>query len=257
MESLQLRHPPIIEALVEVKWDLRRVGPQRIDPHYQLLLGSFYERIKDTYPHHEALPIASVPDELTPAMVKHRFRKERDGWPLVQIGPGILSVNVTEDYETFRQFQPLACEAVNVLHDVYPEPMRIVSLVLRYIDGVTFDYGKNNVCELLEKMHIPLNIPAFVAEDKRFEPQPKSLVLQTTFRCTEPPGMATLSVSTGKKKGQPAIIWEQTFRTTDVEVPDMPEGFENWVNAAHTVIEGWFRSIIEGELEREFNNVQG
>ena len=37
----------------------------------------------------------SVPVPLSMHFVRHRFRKSKDGWPLVQVGPGIVTLNET------------------------------------------------------------------------------------------------------------------------------------------------------------------
>ena len=121
MKSEELKYPPIVEAIVEVTWALETASsPMPIDPHYQLLLGSFYDRIKKDYPYHQTLPLAAVPDEVTGPAVKHRFRVDKDKWPLIQIGPGIMTVNETEKYTTFEKFKPLAVEAIKVLFASHP-----------------------------------------------------------------------------------------------------------------------------------------
>ena len=82
-----LKNPPIVEALVEVRWELKEKTPGvHFDPHYQFLLGTFRESLKGVYPFHEPLPTSEVPDEMTGGMVKHRFRVAKDTWPLLQIG---------------------------------------------------------------------------------------------------------------------------------------------------------------------------
>jgi len=45
------------------------------------------------------LPTAQIPDELSPCTIKYRFRKHKDGWPLIQVGPGISAINFTEKYD--------------------------------------------------------------------------------------------------------------------------------------------------------------
>ena len=51
----------------------------KTDPHYVLLPGKLHATLSDNYPYHEPLPQASIPDEITPYTVKHRFRHEKDG----------------------------------------------------------------------------------------------------------------------------------------------------------------------------------
>jgi uncharacterized protein (TIGR04255 family) len=248
----QLANPPIVEALVEVRWAMEKTP----DPYYQLLLGSFYQRIKSDYPFHEALPTASIPDEVTGSVVKHRFRVAKDSWPLIQIGPGIMSINETEKYTTFEKFKPHAVKALNDLFESHPNKseLEIKKLILRYIDAKELDYSQENIYTFInEKMHIPMNLPEFIFQEGRLEKIPTSFKLQTSLRCKSPAGMAILSFSTGTLKGKPALIWEQILRSEDDDIDDMPSKFEEWIDSAHEVVHAWFEKLIAGDLETEFS----
>ena len=50
------------------------------------------------------------------------------------------------------------------------------------------------------------------------------------------------------------MIWEQVVKSVHDDAPEMPGGFVDWITEAHEVTESWFLSLIEGELEREFDN---
>ena len=87
-----LKNKPLIEAILEVRWNLEpgpAPGTGR-DPHYKFLLGKLFETVKTRFPHHEELPAASIPEELTPYAVHHRFRESANGWPLIQVAQGFL-----------------------------------------------------------------------------------------------------------------------------------------------------------------------
>ena len=256
MGSEQLKNPPIVEVLVEVKWALQKSsGPMPIDPHYQLLLGSFYDRIKLEYPFHQPLPAASIPDDVTGPVVKHRFRIKKDEWPLIQIGPGIMSVNETHEYGTFDRFKPRAVKAITDLFDAHPkkDELEIKSLLLRYIDAKALDYSKESICNFIsQKMHVPIELPNFLFQDGRLGDIPTSFSWRTSLRSNKPGGMATLAFSTGTQAGKPALIWEQMLQSKDDDIEDMPDNFENWMDSAHEVIDTWFWTLIEGELKKEF-----
>ncbi len=99
-----LKNKPLLEAILEIKWALsphsENIG-NGTDPHYKILLGRMFDKISDTgglYPIHEELPAARIPDEFAGHIVQHRFLVEAGGWPLIQLGPGILTLNETENY---------------------------------------------------------------------------------------------------------------------------------------------------------------
>jgi uncharacterized protein (TIGR04255 family) len=257
MIAEQLATPPIVEALVEVRWAMDKTsGPIPIDPHYQLLLGSFYQKVKNEYPFHEALPAASIPDEVTGSVVKHRFRVAKDSWPLIQIGPGVMSVNETNKYTTFEKFKPHAIQALTSLFDAHPKKseLEIKRLILRYIDAKELNYSQENIHNFISnKMHIPMELPDFIFQNGRLETIPTSFRWQTSLRCNDPAGMAILTFSTGIRSGKPALIWEQILQSEDDDIDDMPSKFEEWIDSAHEVIYAWFEKLIEGDLKTEFS----
>lgn len=259
MTRKQLKKPPLVEVIVEVRWELEK-GPHpetKVDPHYKLLPGKLSDKFSGEYPYHEELPQASIPDEISPYIVKHRFRCQKDQWPLVQLGPGILTVNHTKKYTTFNEFRPLAVSAVDTLFEVYPDPdnLRISSLLLRYIDAKEFDYGKDDVASFLrDKMGIPVEFPEKLFKTTGVDSVPRSFAWSSSFSCNKPKGLATLKFATGTSNGKPALIWEQIVQSAHDDFPGMPRAFESWITDAHEVTESWFLSLIEGTLEREFDN---
>lgn len=100
MTSRVLNNKPLVECILEMRWALVEQAPGLSqDPHFPLLLGRLYDRLNADYPVHEQLPAAEVPSELVGHTVQHRFRRKAEGWPLVQVGPGILTVNDTDGYQ--------------------------------------------------------------------------------------------------------------------------------------------------------------
>ncbi|MCE5340552.1 MAG: TIGR04255 family protein [Planctomycetaceae bacterium] len=256
MAEVQLPNPPIVEALVEVRWAMEKTSEQNPDPYYQLLLGSFYQKIKKDYPFHEALPASSIPDEITGSVVKHRFRVAENSWPLIQIGPGIMTINQSDGYTTFEKFKPMPINAINALFEIHPNPkeLKIKNLVLRYIDAVKVDCSQVNILDFIsDSMHTPVKLPNFIIQDENFEKKPTGLKWQTSLRCHQPAGMATLAFSTGTREGKPALIWEQILKSENDDIDEMPQKFETWIDSAHNVVHKWFQNIIEGDLRTEFS----
>jgi len=250
-EMEHLNKPPLIEALVEIKWELVDGPTGQYDPHFQFLLGVFRNHIKNKYPYHEPLPACNVPDEFSGTMIKHRFRIGKEAWPLVQIGPGVLTVNETQNYDTFETFKPQAIKVIQDLFASHPDKnsLQINSLKLRYIDAVEFDYSNENIYDFLkDKMHLETVSPSVLLKEN-IENLPVQYSSKTSFRCNAPPGIATFTVQTGHKSDKRAVIWNQVFQSSDSDVPNMPDGFEQWMDNAHNVISEWFKGIIEGDLE--------
>jgi uncharacterized protein (TIGR04255 family) len=250
-----LKNKPLVEALVELRWALETPSPEiRVDPNYKILLGRLYDRVIAEYPEHEQLPAAMIPDELVTYIVQHRFRRAATDWPLVQIGPGIFSVNETSTY-VWEEFRHRAVTAVNALFTAHPDPenLKIVSILLRYIDARPLNYHQDNVLAFLsEKMGVHVSVPGSLFKDTGIDPLPVQFTMQTSFRSTSPLGVVAVGFGTGQAKGQTSLVWETMVRSTESEVPAMPEEFERWLDAAHAVTHDWFFKLIAGDLEKEF-----
>lgn len=266
MSRQDLKNKPLVEAIVEIKWHLVQptvvAGPAQVlmpasDPHYRLLLGRLFDRFQKEYPAHEQLPTATLPDDMVGQFVQHRFRAGKDDWPLVQVGPGIFTVNDTHRY-TWTDFQRRANEAVKRLFDAHPSvsDLRIQSLVLRYIDAVEYNYQDENVFSFLqEKMRVGISLPDSLFQNTGVEHRPKSFAWQAHFKSSRPSGRVHVSFATGQKEDKPAILWETMVQSVGEDLPPMPDGFPAWFDAAHEITDDWFFKLIEGELQRRFDGV--
>lgn len=251
----ELKNKPLVEAILEVKWGLQGTSHgTQVDPHYKLLLGRLFDRMLKDYPEHEELPTASIPDELVGHVVQHRFRVAPDSWPLVQVGPGIFTVNSTDDYK-WPEFCPRVLSAVEKLYDAHPKvgDLKITNLILRYIDAVDFDYRAGNAFEFLkDKLKLSISLPPSLFDGTPVENRPNGFTWQCSFRCDKPKGAISIRFATGQRTNTPALVWETTVESAGDDLPDMPSAFGGWLDAAHEVTGDWFSKMIEGELERRF-----
>ena len=256
MPSKILKNKPLVEAILEVKWALTSPAPGvQIDSHYKILLGRLYDKVSGEYPEHEQLPTATIPDEIVGQTVQHRFRYGPNDWPLLQVGPGVLTLNDTHKY-IWKDFRSRSLTAVDKLFEAHPKPsdLKIESLLLRYIDAVEFDYLKNDLSEFLkEKMKVGISLPASLFAYQEVQKNPVFLGLQSVFLCHNPKSLITVRFSSGHKDSRPALLWETLVESKGTDVPTMPKGFADWIDAAHTITDDWFFKLIEGELERRFS----
>lgn len=249
----ELKNKPLVEAILELKWALQKSENEiESDPSFKIALGQLYHNVREEYPYHEELPAAKIPDGLIGHIVQHRFRCAKGNWPLIQIGPGVFSVNETSGY-TWNSFEPRCIEAVKSLLDVYPaDQPAFESLMLRYINAVEFHYESENILTFLrERLKLGASLPERLFDEK-IEGNPTAVSAHTSFRCHEPKGTATLKVATGTRNKSPALLWEILVHSGPNDVPDMPQGLEKWLRGAHALAHNWFFALIEGELEENF-----
>ncbi len=240
----------MIEAIVEIRWG----KDSEPDPGFQVIVGRLYERLQGDYPEIEDLPIVQVPPAMTIHMVRHRFRRLKGGWPLVQIGPGILTINETEAYRWDR-FSTRVKSALVKLYEAHPsrENISISQLLMRYINAVELDYLSQDLTTFLsKKMRTKISIPRELFQQTAVKDKPHGLGLQLTFPTDMPRGALHVSFRTGRKKDKPALIWELQMRSVSAEIAEMPTGFDAWLEAAHGLVEQWFFEIAKGELLESF-----
>lgn len=250
-----LKNKPLIEAIFELKWELKEIGKGlKIDPNYKILVGSLFSKLKNEYPFHEPLPAASIPDDIAGHVIQHRFRKGENQWPLVQIGPGIFTLNDTEGY-IWEEFENKISNAVNALYETYPEPenLKINSLLLRYIDAVEFNYSEHNIYDFLaDKMKTTVKPYHELFTDTSVGSTPLAFDWRFSFPCKKPEGIIHLRFVRGKKANSDGLIWETMVQSTSEKVPLIRENMKGWLDEAHNLTDDWFFKLIEGELERRF-----
>jgi uncharacterized protein (TIGR04255 family) len=252
-----LKNKPLVEAILEVHWNLTP-GPAEgmmRDPNYKFLLGKLFESVKPLFPYHEELPVASVPDELTPFVVHHRFRTAPNGWPLIQVGPGVFTVNETSGY-VWESFENILKDALPRLVAAHPKPddLRFNLLLLRFVNAISLDPTQTNLLGYLaEKMRTFISLPAEIFSQDKLDKNPSRLATEIEFACSGPPGTLVVKLNTGKHNSESALIFELAFSSKDTQVPSMPDGFDAWLSSAHDVIETTFFTLIEGPLEKEFS----
>ena len=249
MEKIVLQNKPLVEAIFELKWDL----PQTIDPHYKIFIGRIYDQVEKDYPYYEELPTVRIPEEMIPYIVQYRFRKAEKQWPLIQIGPKIMTFNDTENY-LWNDFERRVHNLIEVFYKTHPKinELTIKSVHLRYIDAIDFDYKDNIFDFLKEKMKISLNIEKSLFDETNVKQLPNEFEFKVSFQTEKPKGLLRLRFVRGKRLEKDALIWETELLAQEEDAPKNAKELKNWLKKAHEVAHNWFFKTIEGELYRRF-----
>lgn len=256
MERKILKNKPLVEAIFELRWELQEPKQgMKIDPHYKILIGRIYDRVRDEYPFHEQLPSATMPDEIAGYIVQHRFRKDKDKWPLIQIGPGIITLNDIEGY-VWEDFEKRVTYLLDTLFEAYPDAednLKANGLLLRYIDAVDFNYEREDIFTFLkEKLKVNIQMPEELFEQTGISNLPLGFDLRFSFPSVEPKGAVHLRFIRGKRKDIDALVWETQVQSIDDDVPKVKDQITTWVVSAYRLTDDWFFKMIEGELLRRF-----
>jgi uncharacterized protein (TIGR04255 family) len=254
---------PLVEAIFELHWSADSSRPTAKpyaspDLAYQLLAGRFFDRIKEGYPVFDAIPSPFPSGVIAPNIPQYRFRVAENGWPLVQLGPGVIAVNAVRGY-SWRDFRPRIESAVRVLLECHPEPsqIKIEQLQLRYIDAAPFAAANSSVLDFLrDKMRISIQMPPGLFAEDILTARPAGFVWQNAFEALRPRGIVQLTFSLNDKDGKPHLFWEISHTSINKHIPNMPDNLPNWLEQSHALtVDHIFWMLIKGDLEKEFGVV--
>ena len=250
--SERLANAPLVEVIFEMRWLLTQKAPNvHVDPHYSLLIGRLYDRIwEKNYPYHEKLPTSTMPEEMAGYVIQHRFRVEKEKWPLVQLGPGIITLNETEGYE-WSDFERRLKKLIKAFLESYPDrsKLKISELSIRYLDAIPFNYSANPLEYLESTMGIVANVPADLFEDTDTGENPYAFNILLSFPQKSPEGTSFIRVGRGQKNGGDAILFETGVKSKGDNVPQELDEICSWINNSHELTSNWFKKLFKELME--------
>jgi len=250
--SERLSNAPLVEVIFEMKWALNQETPGvLVDPNYSLLIGRLYDRIGETsYPFHEKLPTSTMPEEIAGYVIQHRFRVDKEKWPLVQLGPGIITLNETEDYD-WAEFESRLNKLMKAFFESYPDHsnLKIIELSIRYIDAIPFDYRASPLDYLENEMGIVAKAPAGLFENTGTSENPYAFNILLSFPQQIPTGASFLRIAKGKKSSGDAIVFETGVKSSGDDVPQNPDDIFSWISNSHKLTSNWFNKLFKKQME--------
>lgn len=248
MEKITLKNKPLVEAIFELRWKIEKP----LDPFYKLIIGRFYESIIDDYPIYEQLPTAAFPEDMVSYVVQHRFRKTEDSWPLIQLGPGVISLNDTENY-SWSDFSERIKNLLKKFFEIYPklDNLIITGLQLRYIDSMDYNYKEDVFKFLKDNMKLSINIEKSIFTETNVEDLPVGFEFKSSFITKKPKGALKLKFTRGKKVKKDVLIWETIVESGGKDIPQR-DNINQWIEEAHLLTYKWFMKTIDGKLLERF-----
>jgi uncharacterized protein (TIGR04255 family) len=168
MYRAKLNKAPLKEVVFELFWDLKPLPNNTNmilgDPQFELALGVFASKVAEKgFVKAKALNNTNVKINYKAA---YQFWVSEMKWPVIQIGPGIMTVNdVATSYQWKSSFLPnikMACEAVT---QSYAGGMTPLSIRLQYINSKTFTKGEDPM-EFVESQ-LMSNVQSPIKKGKR------------------------------------------------------------------------------------------
>ena len=251
---------PLVEVIAEVHWALKKLDSAppdaRIDPYYELFRDEFVEACRaEGFEHSQELMPSIVPLELTADQPRVRIRAKPDSWPLMQIGPGLMTANIVPPYKGWAAFEPFLAASIDRLFTSYPiasKTLQIERLHLRYVDGFDKSFGLDDYPAFaFSKLGIGPMLPeAFIAEHVQ-ETSQSSFIVESRFQNKSPEGAAgNIKLSPGRINGQDAAVLELQCESRYPDKSATDIGFiKKWFNEAHQTLRSQFENIATDELK--------
>jgi uncharacterized protein (TIGR04255 family) len=242
------KNSPIIEALCEIQlvpsqpWDLT-------------LPGLVYERVKDQFPDKKQQIGVGVQFRPTEKGLEHRvepapprvqfYRKDKTA--LIQVGPDLFVVNHVKPYPTWDVFKPLILGNFQAYTGV-ANPRGFKKIGLRYINKIIFNAESINLEEYFNFFPaMPEDLPQL---HEGFISRVEIPYLNNRDRM-----IITISNATPEAPKTLPIILDLDYIMILQEGISM-EGFEGWLEQAHSATEKTFESCITDKCRILFEEIK-
>lgn len=251
-----LLYPPLIEAIFEIHWELQREPETRRfrDPSYPMLYGRLYEKFKKEFSVIEDLPSTQVHPETSPYVVRHRMRKEKNGHPLIQIGPGVATINEAKGY-SWESFQSLILQLVEAINELYPHssfPLHLMKCEMRFLNAIPIELSKENpLAFLAEKLHIKVDMDPDLLLFNQLQDPALAVNLNIAYPLRKPMGNLALSAQLANADGKSAYILQTLIQSGGEWMPEI-SGFDLWTEEAHAAACNCFLALCKGRLMEKF-----
>lgn len=239
----KLPKAPLVEIVFELRWSVENKS-DLMDAEY--LYGDIFAEIKNKFPQRERILPIEIPVELTINKPVYRYRANKNGYPLVQIGPGLLTLNTTANLYEWNVFFNDAKELTKTFIKIFkPEKEKKINLSLLYLDFFPFDFNNGDVSKFInENLNITIE-QSFVKNVK----YPKEINIAYSFDIEQGELKVSLQKGTYKTQNEGLLLQSRINRT-----PIQPETnlITEWLNNSHGICSNLFKELTKGQLYESF-----
>lgn len=240
----KLPNAPLLEVIFEIKWDVKS-KTDIVD--FQYLHGDLYSNLKSKYPHRENLLPPEVPLDIVRGNPVFRFREKKGGYPLIQVGPGLISLNTIDDKYFWDQFRNESNEILSVLNKIYPKYSEFnLSPALTYIDFFEYDKNKETPLEFINT-----NLQISFKDDFMSRTDSKMNEVNFNFNYEVLEKVVSLNLRNGKIDNDKDGLVLQT-KVFGKKGKYDSEKLQDWLDSAHDLSSDMFKSLTKGELYESF-----
>jgi len=236
----KLPKAPLVEVVIELRW---KITSKEELAGVQYLYGDLYNELKGKYPFRESIHPVEFPLEMTVNQPVHRFRAEKDGYPLLQVGPGIITLNIIDAKYYWDTFFNDAKELLHTFFNIYPLNNTIAPAIL-YIDFFPFAFSENDVHKFInQKFNVTFG-QSFFETDKL----PADFNMGFAYNIDL--GDLRVNFQKGKNQNTEGILLQTRINGNPAKPNN--ENINIWLNEAHELSSNLFKQLTKGELYESF-----
>ncbi|MFP4620199.1 MAG: TIGR04255 family protein [Bacteroidales bacterium] len=239
----KLPNAPLLEVIFELRWQSN--NPEDLKKA-QYIHGDLYSSLKEKYPVRESLVPPEVPLEVLLNKPVHRFRADPNNYPLYQVGPGLLTLNTTDEIYYWEDFYNKANELLEAFINISPfDQKKDFYPNLIYYDFFKFDFERNNVNKYISDN---FNIK-FEQHFLNVDANPNNINIGFYYRITL--GDIAIMFRRGKnKKDEDGIVVQTKLHGKAYKLEK--DSLLSWLSEAHEFCSEAFKKLISGPLYESF-----
>lgn len=258
----QLNNAPLVEVIFEIKWGRAEQHDNGLTLQFSqeeisLMPGKFQVAASDAgFDVHEL--VKNQPP--IPHVVKYRFRKNPQGYPLYQLGDGIFTLNQLDvdgfdyDWEVFKRDLVIG---ISLLEKSYPfaiKELPIIDIQLRYRDIIALEPNLCSLDIISNKLNIGLlKVPDSLKDNKYISTEHPSSSLTFQFDCSKPKGKIICQINDGSRNGKKVLVIDFIVLSDFTHITETTtETLIQWSGFAHDRHREIFKAIIGEDLMETF-----
>lgn len=238
----KLPNAPLIEVIFEIRWQITN---QNDIVEFQYLHGDLYSQLKKDFPIRENLLPPEMPIDALRGVPVFRFRKEKNGYPLYQLGPGLLTINITDDNYYWDKFEKQINDILDSFVNVYPRSSKLKFIPsLAYVDFFELNTPPNNPLDFINQ-----NLNIKIEQSFINEPlENKGLNFLLNYKMEQ--DLLSLDIKSGQYNKIPGLVLQSKFIGENNVYSR--ESLTNWINHSHKILSEVFKNIIKEDLYKTF-----
>jgi uncharacterized protein (TIGR04255 family) len=255
--------PPLIEVVAELHWRIQPINlfpGAGVDPFFQIIRENLTSLLAAVgFPYVENIVPKGIPQELLAYKPVVRLRPAENQWPLYQLGPGLLAINITPPYRGWLDFRKTIEFGLTKLYEAMPDPEKFLHLKkfeLRYVDAFTAKHGFRTYPEFTEKCLLA-GVTLSETITKR-----TTLVfggITKVFEVRAP--LSSIAETVGSIKVAPGVIRDENVAIAELKMLSefnakfcSTKQVLEWLDLAQDELNIWFEALVSDDLRKTFGS---